>query len=87
VLADLTGRVKVLARFSGPVEQSGAIDATSNRVTWASRQITSSRVDCPPSGQGRPCRLLKSGIETIWLANLTTRTPRPIARWAFTDAP
>lgn len=87
VLADLTGRVYPLARFAAPVEQSGVIDATSNRVTWASRQITSSRVDCPPPGQGRPCRLLKSGIETIWLANLTTRTPRPIARWAFTDAP
>ena len=87
VLADLTGRVNVLARFAAPVEQRGAIDATSDRVTWASRRITSSRVDCPPSGQGRPCRLLKSGIETIWLANLAARTPRPIARWTFTDAP
>ena len=87
VLADLAGRVNVLARFAAPVEQSGAIDATSDRVTWASRQITSSRVDCPPPGQGRPCRVLKSGIETIWLANLSTRTPRPIARWFFTDAP
>jgi hypothetical protein len=87
VLADLTGRVNVLARFAAPVEQSGAIDATSDRVTWASRQITSSRVDCPPAGQGRPCRMLKSGIETVWLAGLTERTPRPIARWVFTDAP
>jgi hypothetical protein len=87
VLTDLTGRVNVLARFTASVEQSGAIDATSDRVTWASRQITSSHVDCPPAGQGRPCRLLKSGIETIWLANLTTQTPRPIARWAFTNAP
>jgi hypothetical protein len=87
VLADLGGRVRVLARFAAPVEQSGAIDATSDRVTWASRQITSSRVDCPPLGQGRPCRMLKSGIETVWLANLTARTPRPIARWVFIDAP
>jgi hypothetical protein len=87
VLTDLTGRVNVLARFSAPVEQSGAIDATSDRVTWASRQITSSRVDCPPPGQERPCRLLKSGIETVWLANLTARTRRPIARWVFTNAP
>jgi hypothetical protein len=87
VLADLTGRVNVLARFAAPVEQSGAIDATSDRVTWASRQITGSRVDCPPPGQGRPCRVLKSGVETVWLANLTKRTPRPIAHWLFTDAP
>jgi hypothetical protein len=87
VLADLTGRVNVLARFTGSVEQSGAIDATSDRVTWASRQITSSRVDCPPPGQGQPCRLLKSGIETVWLATLAARTPRPIARWTFIDAP
>jgi hypothetical protein len=87
VLTDLTGRVNVLARFAAPVEQRGAIDATSNRVTWASRRITSSRVDCPPPGQGRPCRLLKSGIETIWLTNLTAPAPRAVARWAFTDAP
>jgi len=87
VLTDLAGRVNVLARFTGTVEQSGAIDATAQRVAWATRQITGSRVDCPPPGQGRPCRLLKSGIETIWLANLAARKPRAIARWDFTDAP
>jgi hypothetical protein len=86
VLTDLTGRVNVLARFAAPVEQTGAIDATTERVTWASQQITNRRVDCPPPGQGRPCRVLKSGIETVWLANLTERTPRPIARWIFTNA-
>jgi hypothetical protein len=88
VLTNLTGgQVHVLARFAAPVEQRGAIDATADRVTWASREISSSRVDCPPAGQGRPCRLLKSGIETIWLANLTAPKPRPVARWAFIDAP
>jgi hypothetical protein len=87
VVADLQGRVRVVARFSGAVEQAGAFDATPAHVTWASRQITGTRVDCPPPGQERPCRLLKSGIETIWLAGLTSGTPRTIARWPFSDAP
>jgi len=87
VAIDLSGHVHVLARFAAPVEQIGAIDATADRVTWASRRITGSRVDCPPPGQGRPCRLLKSGIETIWLTKPTGATPHPIARWAFTNAP
>jgi hypothetical protein len=86
-VADLRGRLRVLARFSASVEQAGAFDATPDHVTWASRHITSSRMDCPPPGQGRPCRLLKSGTETIWLAGLTSGLPRPIVRWAFTDAP
>lgn len=87
VAIDLSGHVHVLARFAAPVEQSGAIDATADHVTWASRRITGSRVDCPPPGQERPCRLLKSGIETIWLTKTTGATPHPIARWAFTNAP
>ena len=87
VVADLGGRVHVLARFAAPVEQAGDIDADQDRVTWASRRITGTRVDCPPAGQGRPCRLLKSGTETIWVAGLTSRTPRPAARWAFADSP
>ena len=87
MVADLRGRLHVLARFSASVEQAGEIDATNGRVTWASRHITSTRMDCPPPGQGRPCRLLKSGTETIWLADLPSGPPRPIARWAFADAP
>jgi hypothetical protein len=86
-VADLRGRVRVLARFSASVEQAGEIDAAGGHVTWASRHITSTRVDCPPAGQGRPCRLLKSGTETIWLADLPSGPPRPIARWTFADAP
>jgi hypothetical protein len=86
-VADLHGHVRVLARFSASLEQAGEFDAENHRVTWASRHITGTRVDCPPPGQGRPCRLLKSGIETIWLAGLSSGAPQPIARWAFTDAP
>jgi hypothetical protein len=86
-VADLRGRVRVLARFSASVEQAGEIDAAGGHVTWASRHITSTRVDCPPAGQGRPCRLLKSGTETVWLADLPSGPPRPIARWTFADAP
>jgi hypothetical protein len=86
-VADLRGHVRVLARFSASVEQAGEIDAANDQVTWASRHITNTKVDCPPPGQGRPCRLLKSGIETIWLADLRSGAPRPIVRWAFTDAP
>jgi hypothetical protein len=86
-VSDLRGHLHVLARFSKSVEQAGAIDATFDQVTWASRRIASSHMDCPPPGQGRACGLLKSGTETIWLADLKSGTPRPIARWAFTDAP
>ena len=87
VVTDLRGHLRVLARFSASVERVGAFDAAAEHVTWASRHITGTHVDCPPPGQERPCRLLKSGTETIWLAGLRSGTPRPIARWAFTDAP
>ena len=87
VVADLQGHMRTLARFAGPVEQGGAIDAAGDRVTWASRRIASTRVDCPPPGQGRPCRLLKSGTETVWVAGLRSGTPRPVARWSFADSP
>jgi hypothetical protein len=87
VSADLLGRVHTLARFARPVEQAGGIDATQNSVTWASRRITSTRANCPPPGQGRPCILLKSGVETVWVAGLTSGPARVAARWVFTDSP
>jgi hypothetical protein len=86
VSADLRGRVRTLARFTRTVEEAGGIDATATSVTWASRRITSTRVDCPPPGQGRPCRLLKSGVETVWLGGTTSGPVRAVARWAFTDS-
>jgi len=78
--------VHTLARFKRPVEQAGGIDATQTSVTWASRRITSTRTDCPPPGQGRPCVLLKSGVETVWVAGLASGPARVVARWAFTDS-
>jgi hypothetical protein len=86
VSADLLGHVRTVARFTRPVEQSGGIDATQSSVTWASRRITGTRVDCPPPGQMRPCILLKSGVETVWVAGLASGTARVVARWAFTDS-
>jgi len=87
VSTDLHGHVRTLARFAKPIEQAGGIDASAKSVTWASRRITSTRVDCPPPGQGRPCLLLKSGVETVWLAGLTSGPSRAVARWSFTDSP
>jgi hypothetical protein len=86
VSADLVGHLHTLARFARPVEQSGGIDATRSSVTWASRRITGTRVDCPPPGQMRPCILLKSGVETVWVAGLASGPARVAARWAFTDS-
>jgi len=86
IVADLHGRTRVLARFVAPIEQVGGFDAGELRVTWASRRITSTRVDCPPPGQGRPCRRLKSGVETVW-ASFASGAPRPVARWSFADSP
>ena len=87
ISTDLSGHVHTLARFKRPVEQAGGIDTTQDGVTWASRRITSTRSDCPPPGQGRPCILLKSGIETVLVAGLTSGAARVAARWAFTDSP
>ena len=87
VVAGLPGTVRTLTRFAAPVEPIGGFDAGDGRLTWASRRITSSRVDCPPRGLGRPCILLKSGVATVWVAGLASGAPRPIARWTFVDAP
>jgi hypothetical protein len=85
VSTDLRGRVRRLARFTTTVEQVGGFDASERNVTWASRRITHTSVDCPPPGQGRPCRQLKSGVATVWVAG-TSGPPRAVERWSFTDA-
>ncbi|MFN2627037.1 MAG: hypothetical protein ABR569_00165 [Gaiellaceae bacterium] len=84
--SDLRGRMRTLARFAGRVEQVGGFDADSTRVAWASRRITSTRVDCPPPGQGRPCVLRTAGVATVWLAPAAGGRPRSLARWALADA-
>jgi len=86
VSTDLGGRVHKLARFTTSVEQVGGIDASVQSVTWASRRITHTRVDCPPPGQGRPCRLLKSGVATVWVAGQDSGPARAVERWSFTDS-
>jgi hypothetical protein len=87
VVSDLSGRARVLARFSSRVEQVGGFDATMRAATWASRRITRTRLDCPPPGQQRPCLLRKTGALTVWRADISGGAPHPIASWAFTDAP
>jgi hypothetical protein len=86
VVSDLSGHARVLARFSNRLEQVGGFDATARAVTWASRRITRTRLDCPPPGQQRPCLLRKTGILTIWDATIHGGRPDAVARWSFTDA-
>jgi hypothetical protein len=87
VVSDLAGHQRVLARFSSRLEQVGGFDATSRAVTWASRSVTRTRLDCPPPGQQRPCLLRKTGVLTIWQARLQGGRAHPVASWSFTDAP
>jgi hypothetical protein len=84
VISDLAGRTRVLARFSGRLEQIGSFDATTRTVTWASRRITRTRLDCPPR-QG--CMVRKTGTLTIWRAETAGGPIHAVASWAFTDAP
>jgi hypothetical protein len=85
VVSDLAGRTRVLARFSGRLEQVGSFDATTNTVTWASRRITRTRLDCPPPRQG--CMVRKTGTLTIWQADIAGAAAHALASWAFTDTP
>jgi hypothetical protein len=85
VVSDLAGRTRVLARFSGRLEQVGGFDATPRTVTWASRRITRTRLDCPPPRQA--CMVTKTGTLTIWQAGTAGGPIHAVARWAFTDTP
>jgi hypothetical protein len=85
VVSDLAGRTRVLARFSSRLEQVGSFDATTHTITWASRRITRTRLDCPPPRQG--CMVRKTGTLTIWQADIVGGTPQAVASWAFTDRP
>jgi hypothetical protein len=85
VISDLAGRTRVLARFSGRLEQVGGFDASTRTVTWASRRITRTRLDCPSPRQG--CMVRKTGTLTIWQANIAGGAAHALARWAFTDTP
>jgi hypothetical protein len=85
VVSDLAGRTRVLARFSGRLEQVGGFDATTRTVTWASRRIIRTRLDCPSPRQG--CMVRKTGTLTIWRAEIVGGPIQAVASWAFTDAP
>lgn len=83
VVSDLAGRARVLARFSGRLEQVGSFDASTRTVTWASRRITRTRLDCPPPRQA--CMVRKTGTLTIWQANIAGGAAHAVTSWAFTD--
>jgi hypothetical protein len=85
VVSDLAGRARVLARFSSRLEQVGGFDATTRAVTWASRRITRTRLDCPPRRQ--VCIVRKTGTLTIWRAETAGGPIHAVARWAFNDTP
>jgi hypothetical protein len=87
VVSDLAGRAHVLARFSSRLEQLGSFDATARAITWASRRITRTRLDCPPNAQGAACLIRKTGVLTIWQADTTGGPAHAVARWTFKDAP
>jgi hypothetical protein len=85
VVSDLAGRTRVLARFSGRLEQVGSFDASTRTVTWSSRRITRTRLDCPPPRQ--VCMVRKTGTLTIWRAGTAGGAAHAVAGWAFTDTP
>jgi hypothetical protein len=87
VVADLAGRTRVLARFSARLEQVGGFDATARTVTWASRRITRTRLDCPTTAQGAACLIRKTGVLTIWRVATAGGRAHAAASWPFTDAP
>ena len=85
VIADLAGRVQTVARFAPSVQLRSGFDFDGQKIAWASNRITSTRVDCPPAGQGRPCVRRESGVTSIWLRAAAGGTRRLIARLPFAD--
>jgi hypothetical protein len=85
VVADLAGRALPVAGFASPVRLRGRFDFDGRRIAWASDHVTSTRVDCPPPGQERPCVLRETGVTSIWIRTAAGGTPRPIARLRFND--
>ena len=87
VVADLAGPARTIARFSPPTRLRGGFDFDGQRIVWASDRVTTTRTDCPPPGQERPCLLRETGITTIWLEDLASGKPRLVARLPFLDTP
>jgi hypothetical protein len=84
VAADLVGRTRTFASFAPPTRLR-SFDFDGGRIAWASDRVTSTRLDCPPPGQERPCVRRESGVSTIWRRALSGR-PHVIARLPFVDA-
>ena len=84
-IADLTGRSRPVAAFSPPVGLHAQFDFDGRHVTWASRRVTSTRVDCPPPGQERPCVRRETGVTSLWIRAAAGGAPRMIARLPFDD--
>ena len=87
VVADLAGRARLVASFAPPVRLRGRFDFDGRQIAWASDRVTSTRVDCPPSGQERPCIQRETGVTSIWLRAASGGTTRLIARLRFDDKP
>jgi hypothetical protein len=83
VVTDLVGQPRTLASFTPPTRLR-SFDFDGARIAWAADRVTSTRIDCPPAGQGRPCVRRESGLTTIWRRPIERRA-RVVARVAFAD--
>jgi len=84
-IVDLAGRARSVAGFAPPVSLHGQFDFDGRHITWASDRVTSTRLDCPPPGQGRPCVRRQTGVTSIWIRAAEGGAPRLIARLRFDD--
>jgi hypothetical protein len=85
VLADLAGHAQRVAGFAPPVRLRGRFDFDGRHIAWASDRVTSTRVDCPPPGQERPCVRRETGVTSISIRAAAGGAPRLIARLPFDD--
>jgi hypothetical protein len=85
VVATLAGLARPVAGFAPPLRLRGRFDFDGRQITWASDRVTSTRVDCPPPGQERPCVRLETGVTSIWIRAAKGGAPRLIARLRFGD--
>jgi hypothetical protein len=85
VVSDLAGRARAIARFAPPTRLRDGFDFDGRRITWASDRVISTRTDCPPPGQGRPCVQRETGVTTIWRRDLRVGRNRTVVRLPFVD--
>lgn len=85
VVADLAGHVRTVMQLVAPTRLRSGFDFDGRHIVWASDQVISTRVDCPPPGQGRPCFQRETGVTTIWIRAAETGPPRRIVRLPFVD--